>query len=205
MKMNVKETAYMRGEEAIAMSCYTNLTASQKVAFINCAMTIVLRDNYYPMLRDLAFDYALVNIFTDVYLDTYKTIDDVEALLAETNIVDIVKTYADQNLVEELRHSFDLSIEYKTGIHENQIEKSVSRLIRVAEEKLGEVKPDEMMELSNKLAQMSGDLTPERLVDAYANSEVFQNRYNEIMAQKAKPQKKRNTKSKKTVDLKVVE
>ena len=135
------------------------------------------------------FDFYLVSMFTDIDISyfydkeaTLKKEDEItsrdlviaaEKMVNETNIVDIVTMNMGYELVEELSNAVDADIEYRTGIHKNSIEQSLTKLIDTLERKVSDIDFDSVMDVGTKLASISGELTPERILEAYANTDIY--------------------------------
>lgn len=200
----MKNTAYMHGENAVEINIKENLTVSEKISFVDTVVHIMVRENYYPMLKKIAFDYAMISVFTDVNMEEFNTMDEIERFIEETNIVDLVETYTQSGLIAELDDAVCKSIEMKTGIRESRIENAIGGLIKALEEKVVGIKPDEIMDLANRLNGIKDDLTPEKLIDAYTKSERFQDLYNKITSEKEQKNSK-SRRSKKNTSLKVVQ
>lgn len=173
------------GDEYINFNFKTDLKVSEKAKFVNYVVSLVVDENAYnSVIRDLVFDYYTIKIFTDI--DTFEFdnskhfLDDVEDFLLETNIVDIVKANAFPTLFDDLNKAVDDSVEYLTGIHKNPINDALSSLLSTLEKKIDEVDLDSMMGMAKKLVGMTGELTPESVVNAYINSGVHNKNLAEI-------------------------
>lgn len=189
MMNEMKAGTYTRmtdnGDEYINFNFKTDLKVSEKAKFVNYVVSLVVDENAYnSVIRDLVFDYYTIKIFTDI--DTFEFdnskhfLDDVEDFLLETNIVDIVKANAFPTLFDELNKAVDDSVEYLTGIHKNPINDALSSLLSTLEKKIDEVDLDSMMGMAKKLVGMTGELTPESVVNAYINSGVHNKNLAEI-------------------------
>ena len=136
--------------------------------------------NYYSVIRDLVFDFQIVNVFTDVVVpelqDSPSPISIIEEFLDDTNIVEIVKANVDKKLIAELEKAVDVNIEYRTGIHKNTLEDALTSLLHTVEQKINDVDTEGMMEMAMKLNSISDELTPERILQAYSETDMFKNR-----------------------------
>lgn len=184
MMNEMKTGVYFYGDEAIDFSFATNLTMSDKVAFVNAVTDTVVGNNYNSLIRDMMFDHMVVQLFTNVgnfyFKDAINTIDAIEKFLEETNIVEIVKANMDIELLDELNNATDKAIEYRTGIHPSPIADSLSSLLSTLEKKINEVDLDSMMSMAQKFASMTGELTPESIMNAYINSDIHKKNLAEI-------------------------
>lgn len=177
---NIKTGAYTYKNESIPFNFYTELRAVDKIKFINAVCDTLIDTNYYSVIRDLVFDFQIVNVFTDVVVpelqDSPSPISIIEEFLDDTNIVEIVKANVDKKLIAELEKAVDENIEYRTGIHKNTLEDALTSLLHTVEQKINDVDTEGMMEMAMKLNSISDELTPERILQAYSETDMFKNR-----------------------------
>lgn len=177
---NVKTGAYTYKNESIPFNFYTELRAVDKIKFINAVCDTLIDTNYYSVIRDLVFDFQIVNVFTDVVVpelqDSPSPISIIEEFLDDTNIVEIVKANVDKKLIAELEKAVDENIEYRTGIHKNTLEDALTSLLHTVEQKINDVDTEGMIEMAMKLNSISDELTPERILQAYSETDMFKNR-----------------------------
>lgn len=177
---NVKTGAYTYKNESIPFNFYTELRAVDKIKFINAVCDTLIDTNYYSVIRDLVFDFQIVNVFTDVVVpelqDSPSPISIIEEFLDDTNIVEIVKANVDKKLIAELEKAVDENIEYRTGIHKNTLEDALTSLLHTVEQKINDVDTEGMMEMAMKLNSIFDELTPERILQAYSETDMFKNR-----------------------------
>ena len=176
---------YVYNDETCGFNFYTDLTIANKLLFVNSVVDLLVDGkNYNSTIRDLLFDFFLIDVMTDVDMSELKESDsflkDVEVLLEETNIVDIVKANAKIGLIAELNKAIDLNVEYKTGIHPNPLNEALTSLINTLESKINEVDLNSMMEMVNVFSGMTGELTPESIVNAYMQSDMHKKNLEEI-------------------------
>lgn len=182
---NMKTGVYTYNGESYNFNFYTDISAAKKLKFVNSVIDLVVTDNRYnSVIRDLVFDFYTIDILTDIDTTDLKEsnnfLDDVEEFLLETNIVEIVKANAFPTLFDELNKAVDDSIEYLTGIHKNPINDALSSLLSTLEKKINDVDLDSMMGMAQKFAGMTGELTPESIMNAYMNSDVHKKNLVEI-------------------------
>lgn len=188
----VKMGVYTKGEETFNFNFYTDLSIAQKLLFVNSVTDLVVDENRYnSVIRDLVFDFYAIDVMTDIDTTEFKAspafLDSVEQFLEETNIVDIVKANASPTLFDELNKAVDKAIEYRTGIHPSPIADSLASLFSTIEKKAKEFDMNDMVDMAQKFAGMTGELTPESIVDAYMNSDTHQK--NVIEVEEAKKQR----------------
>lgn len=185
MMNEMKVGAYIRGDESYAFNFYTDLTAAKKLKFVNSVVELLVDEKHYnSVIRDLIFDFHVIDIMTDIDIIDFKMsdnfLDDVEDFLLETNIIEIVKENAFPTLFDELNKAVDDSIEYLTGIHKNPINDALSSLLSTLERKIDNVDLNSMMGMAQKFAGMTGEITPESIMNAYMNSDVHKQNLVEI-------------------------
>lgn len=190
MMKETKLGTYIRGEESYTFTFETDLSTSKKLRFVNSVVSLVVDEEYYnSVIRDLVFDFYIIDTFTDVDTTELKKsnnfLDDVEDFLLETNIVEIVKANAFPILFDELNKAVDKSIEYKTGIHPNPLNEALSSLVSTIERKLDSFDMSSAMEMAQKFAGMTENLTTDDIVKAYLNSDIHKNNLDEIVKAKA--------------------
>lgn len=181
---NIKTGTYIYNGETFNFNFATSLLASEKISFVNSVVDIIIGDNYYSMIRNLIFDYMIIKTFTDIDTsfigDSEDAVDIVEQFLDETNIVDIVKANIEVSLLEELNNAVDKAVEYRTGIHPSPITNSFASFFSTLEKKISEIDLGSAMEMIQRFTSMTGEFTPESLVNAYMNSDVHKNNIVEI-------------------------
>lgn len=188
---NVMTGAYVKGEKTIDFNFGTDLSTADKQKFVNSVVGLIVDDEkkrYNSVLRDLIFDFYIVDFLTDVdtaeLKDSSFFVNDVEQFLEETNIVDIVKANASPLLFDELNNAVDKSIEYITGIHTNPLGEALAGLVSTLEKKVNEFDMGSMIDMAQKFAGMTGELTPESVVNAYMNSDIHKKNLEEIAESK---------------------
>ena len=181
--------AIKNGEEN-TFNYYSTLRAYDKLKFVNFVTDTLINDNYNSVIRGIMFDIAIVHIMTDVdvfdVINSHDPINQIEDFLNETNIVEIVRANT-ENLIKELDNAVDLAIEYKTGIHKNPIAESLSRLLNTLEKKVSGIDTDSMIKAAKMLSGISGELTIDKMLEAYSKSDLFKQKHSELKT-------KRNTK-----------
>ena len=182
---NVMMGTYIKGEETYNFNFGTDLKIVDKQKFVNSVVGLLVNDNSYnSVLRDLIFDFYIIDILTDIDTTELKEssffVNDVEQFLEETNIIDIVKANAEIGLFDELNKAIDNSIAYLTGIHLNPLNEALASLVNTLEKKINEADLGTMMNVAKKFAGMTGDITPKSIVDAYMTSDVHKKNLDEI-------------------------
>jgi hypothetical protein len=190
MEMNVMTGTYFKGDESHNFNFYTDLSVANKLKFVDSVMSLLVNDTHYnSVIRNLVFDFFVVDIFTDVDTTELKNsnafLNDVELFLYDTNIVDIVKANANHVIVE-LNDAVDKSIQYLTGIHPNPLNEALASLLSTIEKKINEVDLDSALNMMQKFAGMTEDFTIDNIVKSYMNSDIHKKNLNEIAKAKTK-------------------
>lgn len=201
MNRDIKMGVYTKNGEENVFNYYATLRAVDKIKFVNYVTNTLVGDNYNSVIRDIIFDYAIIDIFTDIDTsdidNSIDPINDIENLLDETNIVDIVKANIPE-LIDELNKAVDDNIAYRTGIHKNPIAESLSNLLNTINAKVSGIDTEKMMEMAEILSNVSGELTADKAIDAYFKSDVFKQRQNELIESKSKSNTETKTVKKST-------
>lgn len=192
MIRNEMTGAYICNNESIEFNFYTNLSAYDKVKFVNSVTSILVDDDDYNyIIKDMIFDFYIIDIFAiDVDTSEIKQsphiINDIEEFLEETNIVDIIKANAEDGLIEELSKAVDLNIEHRTGIHRNILGEALTSLVGTLEKKINEFDIGGMAEVIQSFTGMTDEMTMENLIKAYTSTDVFKKNQQELGAAKEK-------------------
>ncbi len=178
MKNEVKTGVYTIDGKDNPFDFYTSLNAYRKSQFVVSVSNILVGDNYNYVIRDLAFDFCIVAIFTDIDTTDVQDADDGITAMEEfvdkfKPVIDIVKANAVDGVFDELRNAIDLNIEYRTGIHINPISSSLANLLDTLNNKFSGFDLDKMMEIAEPMSKIAGELTPEKMIDAYAKTNIF--------------------------------
>lgn len=185
MMKEMKNGTYFYNGESYNFNFATYLSAYDKLNFVHSVTDVLVNDTDYNfVIRDLVFDFFIIDIMTDIDTKEFKDssffVNDVEQFLEETNIVDIVKANMEIGLLDELNNAVDLNIQYRTGVRMYPIENSLSSLLSTLEKKIKEVDLTAMAEMAQKFAGMTGELTADSIVNAYINSDMHKKNLEEI-------------------------
>ena len=178
MKNEVKTGVYTIDDNDTPFAFYTSLNAYCKSQFVVSVCNTLVGDNYNYVLDDLVFDYFIVAIFTDIDVSEVQKSDNGISAMEEfvekfKPVIDTVKANAVDGVLDELRKAIDLNIEYRTGIHINPISSSIASLLDTLNNKFSGFDLDKMMEIAEPMSKIAGELTPEKMLDAYAKTDVF--------------------------------
>lgn len=197
---NVKIGTYVYNDKTFNFNFATDLSAHDKTVFVRTVVDTLVDDTTYDsIIRDMIFDFSIIRRFTDIDTSFIKAMDDdgneisalisIEQFLEETNVVDIVKANMEIGLLDELNEAVDKSIEYRTGIHPSPISDALASLLSTLEKKVNEFDTSSMMDMAQKLVGMTGELTPESIMNAYINSDIHKKNVEEIAESKREKDK----------------
>lgn len=191
-------STYINDGVETEFSYYTNPSMSSKISFVTSVVNIVVGDDfYYPMIRDMVFDFCLVSYFSDI--DPYvsadvngaeDTIDDVERFLESTNAALVMREGMEPDVIMELEDCVDKEIEYRTGIHPTPLTDAIASLLNMVEKKFSNFNVDNLNSMARVLGNMSGDITPDKMLEAYANSDVFKKMHGDAVKRQDERDKK---------------
>lgn len=178
MNNEIKTGVYSIDDKDTPFAFYTSLNAYRKSQFVVSVCNTLVGDNYNYVLDDLVFDYFIVAIFTDIDVSEVQKSDNGISAMEEfvekfKPVIDTVKANAVDGVLDELRKAIDLNIEYRTGIHINPISSSIASLLDTLNNKFSGLDLDKMMEIAEPMSRIAGELTPEKMLDAYAKTDVF--------------------------------
>lgn len=154
----------------------TDLTASQKIAFVESVIGLLIDEDemdYNGIIRDLAFDYVMIAVFTDFDTSYIDNLDEMEKVVKNTNIVEILKEEVSQDLIDELNKAIDQNIYYKTGINLHSIENSISDFVNIFNNFVKDIDVDKIKESFDTVRNISNSLTVDKIVDAYTKSSLM--------------------------------
>lgn len=178
MNNEIKTGVYTIDDNDTPFAFYTSLNAYRKSQFVVSVSNILVGDNYNYVIRDLAFDFCIVAIFTDIDTTDVQDADDGITAMEEfvdkfKPVIDIVKANVEDGVFDELNTAIDLNVEYRTGIHVNPISHSLASLLDTIERKVDGIDLNSMMDLAHSMAGISDELTADKLLDAYAKTNIF--------------------------------
>lgn len=161
-----------RTNEELKFSFQTDLTIKEKIRFVSkVANTIVSDDDYYSFLKDLIFDFEIIEVFTDIdttdISESMDRITAIEEFINNTNVVEIVKANT-TSVIEELSQAVDNDIEFKTGVHHNSVLESLEKLIESLDNMLNK-NYDDIVNMAKKINEM-GDIQSEDLLNIIAKN-----------------------------------
>lgn len=196
--MSIKEydgmATYMSNGVDIEFNYYYDIPMSRKLVFVDSVVDPIVGDDYYyPMLKDVMFDFRMVQFFTDIdtgVVDGDDTLDQIVEFLERTNAADIVKVSVNFDVVQELYDSIDKAIEYKTGIHPSPIADGIASILDTIEHKFAGIDMDAMTGMAKVFGKLQGDITPDKMLEAYAKSDVFMKMHEDVVKKQDERDKK---------------
>lgn len=197
MMKEMKNGVFTYNNESYNFDFSTSLSAYEKRLFVKTVVSNLIDDDGYDVvIKDLIFDFAIIELFTNIDTSFINAKDDndndidpiiiIEHFLKETSVVDIVKANMDAGVLDELNNAVNLNIQYITGIHVNPLNEALANFITNLNKKIDEVDLDSMMAMAQKFAGMTEEFTVENAVNAYMNSDIHKNNLAEIEKAKSK-------------------
>ena len=71
-----------------------------------------------------------------------------------------------------------MNIAYKTGVNRNSFTDALSYLLQTIDKKIDSVDAVNLMDVAKKLSNISGKLTPDKILEAYADSDLYKSQIN---------------------------
>lgn len=187
----MKNGVFTYNNESYNFDFKTSLSAYEKMIFVRTVVDSIVSDNIYDVVvKDLIFDFAIIETFTNIDTSFIDMKDDngddvnpiiiIEHFLEETNVVNIVKANMEIGLFDELNRAVNLNIQYLTGIHFNSLSDSIASLVATLEKKVDGIDLSNMREAVQKFANMSEDFTLENAMKFFMNSDIHKNNLKEI-------------------------
>ena len=184
---------YIKDGNEFEFSYYSNPPMSKKLSFVKSVVdSVVVGDYYYSIIKDMVFDFYLIDFFSDILININTDnvgVDDIEEYLSGNNAAATIKLGMDLMVLNELYDSVEKGIEYKTGIHPSPIEDAIVNVLDVVQNKLSSLDVDAMTGMANVFSNMSGNITPEKMLEAYAKSDVFKKQHEDVVTKQAKRDK----------------
>ena len=173
--------------------CY-DISMSQKIAFVNSVVNPVVGDDYYyPMIKDIMFEFRMIQFFTDIDTDVVDgddVIDQIVKFLESNDAADVVKVSVNFDVVQGLYDAVDKAIEYKTGIHPSPIADGIASILDTLEQKFAGIDMDAMTGMAKVFSKLQGNITPDKMLEAYANSDVFRKMHGDAVKKQDERDKK---------------
>lgn len=156
-----------RTDEELKFNFQTDLTIKEKIRFVSSVVNTVVGDDYYSFLKDLIFDFEIIEIFTDIDTSDISEATDriatMEEFVNNTNVVEIVKANS-ENVIAELYQAVEDDLEFKTGVHRSTVLNSLEKLINSLDNALNK-NYDDIVSMAKKINEM-GDINTEDVFNA---------------------------------------
>lgn len=176
---------YEHNGEQIEFEYHLDIPMSQKIAFVNSVVNPVVGDDYYyPMIKDIMFEFRMIQFFTDIDTDVVDgddVIDQIVKFLESNDAADVVKVSVNFDVVQGLYDAVDKAIEYKTGIHPSPIADGIASILDTLEQKFAGIDMGAMTGMAKVFSKLQGDITPDKMLEAYANSDVFKKMHEKVV------------------------
>lgn len=168
-----------------------NISIKRKLSFINFVVDNIVTENQYNLvLKNIIINIGLIKYFSDAdindILSSEDFIDEFEEFEENTDLIAVLKTKINLTELLDMLDCINKQIEYKTGIHENEITNAISSLLNKLEQKLDAIDFDNITQIGNILSSVSDELTMDKLVDAYSKTDNFVGNQAKILDEKNK-------------------
>jgi hypothetical protein len=149
----------------------TSLTAREKLAFVSAAVdTLYSGGLYLGIIKDTIINSIIIKMFTDIDLSHYEgEYNDIENFINNTNIIDILKVNIEEGLLDELNKQININLQIITGVNVNSINYELTGLVKKIVGMVNMEDYSNLMDFAKKINEMNGNLTPESIMNAYAN------------------------------------
>ena len=160
----------------------TDISMESKLSFVNIVSTMLLNEetkSYFSSMLDLIFNFVLVQRFTNIDVNTITgdvdsvSINKTEEFFDNSNVIEILKANIESGVIDSLYKSVLDNIEYKTGVRQNNVLGTINSILKIVEDKTKELDISKLMESAEKLNSIKEGLTPEKILEAYSNTEMF--------------------------------
>lgn len=175
--MNLTEAGvYTYNGETKEYKYATDATISEQIVFVEAVTdSVFVNGNYIALLKDAAFRYMFVSVFTDIDVSELGAIDDFDDFDKQTGISKKIMDDFRPSMLDALRGSVDANIEYKKSIAHDNVSTAIVDLINTVKNKLeafGEgLNADMVMDFIQKFGEAGID--SESIANAYLNSDGF--------------------------------
>lgn len=203
MMKEMRTGVFTYNDDSYNFNFKTSLSAYEKMIFVKTVIENIIDGSSYDfVIRDLIFDFAIIELFTNVDTSFINAKDDngndinpiiiIEHFLESSNVVDVVKANMEEGLLDTLNRAVDLNVQYLTGAQNNRLNDAIEKLISTFERKISETDLDTMYNMAQKFANMTEDFTVDNVVNAYLDSGEHKANLEEIEeAKKARKTKKK--------------
>lgn len=164
--------------EVIEYEIKEMLNVFEKRGFIETVTEMVApnKETLYTTMKEFAFNVALVSSFTNIF--DYNEFDNdirIMEFIENTNIVDCIKDYVDDDLLIELDKSVCLAVKAKTGVNINGFEYELGNVVNGVIKRIVDLKEvaevtdnDEFKKFLERFSKE--DLDAKKIVEEYFKS-----------------------------------
>lgn len=206
---NVQTGSYYFDKKEHTYAFNTTMSLTDKIKFINLVTNAVIIDgSYYSLLKDTMFNYYIIRMLSNIDIafllseNENLDFDILDNFLKSTGVAEHILNNIDSDLLRELDKSINDNIAYITGIKQDGIEQSIQRLIDKLNSKIDDFDVTKMDKMTDIFSNIS-DITPEKMIDAYAKSELYkQTQKSNTFKEELKSKNKTNRPNNKTNNYK---
>ena len=131
----------------------------------------------------------LINFFTNVIKNEEEfdlTLIKMDNIVINTTIIDVIYDKVDKNLIQELYDAIEVNIEYKTGIHKDELSTTFSSLLKELNDKVSNLDIENLVSSLGKLGDISNNATLDKILDAYTKTDAYKKNYQKTLRNKNK-------------------
>lgn len=152
-----------------------NLSLAEKMLFVSSVVDKVYDgEMYFGFAKDFFIRQAIIAYFTNVKMDEMNGGSDlIEKFVYDTDIVDTVMEDMSNGVIAELEKAIDENIQIKTGIKKRNLEDAIIEVLDKMSSKVDEIDVQTLLSFMKKLADTQGEFTPEQVLNAYMNTDMF--------------------------------
>lgn len=184
-----KKDTYTYNGKVIEYSYSPTATYGEQCAFVAIVSDrVFIKGNYLPLLKDIAFDYVLLENFTDI--DFVKTgINNIDAF-AEfdkgTGLAKKLKANLNPTMLKTLTASVDANIEYKRQTAQDDFTTELTLLLKNLNDRFADsnndIDPETTMAFMKKFIESGFD--GESIAKAYLGSDAFKKNVENVIDKK---------------------
>lgn len=174
---------YVYNDEMYNYNYAKNIKPLQAISLIKNVTDVVIDMSdafiYIATLKDIIFDYCLIDVFTDIDISFLEDdLDKIYDFVINTDIAETIKSNAENSIIQNLEKDINQSIQLKTGIKVNSIEDTMVNVIKEMTDNINiaDFNTNKISDLINSVKAMNDNselFTPDKIIEAFANTEKY--------------------------------
>ena len=173
-------------EDTTAFNFNIGMSLASRATLINTVAELLVnkeQKTYNSILKDYIFMFYVIYFMTDIdysfvfdkdQSDKDYFVNQIERILSTTNVYQIVAAN-NEALINQLYKSLNDTLAYKTGVREdlNNVIISIQKLVDTVFKKVEGIDVDVISSAATALSNITGDVTAEKIVDAFQKSDDY--------------------------------